>query len=201
MRFLVWLVFLSGGSLAAAEIKGLAWPGLSPDGRTLAFEWLGDLWMGPVEGGVATRVIESPAKEAYPQFTPDGKRLVFSSERTGSTQIWSSDLEGGDLRQHSHHTEGNVLEAVSWDGDFAIARGERAESGYRPTRLLRVNLKDDARELPLFDATAHSVSLSPDGHRVLFCGVGNSCIGKGIVDLERERSTYSMHRKRRSKRS
>ncbi len=181
MRFLVCLLFLCSGSLNAEEvgIKGLAWPGLSRDGREVAFEWLGDIWVGPVEGGEARRVIKSPAKEAYPQFTSDGKRLVFSSERTGSAQVWSSDPDGGNLRQHTHHTEGNVLEAVSADGNFAIARGERGASGYKPVRLLRVDLRKDARQVPLFDATAHSVSVSPDGHGILFCRGGEQLYRKG----------------------
>lgn len=160
-------------------ISGLAWPALSPDGREIAFEWLNDLWIAPSVGGEAKRIVKHPAREAYPQFTPDGKRLVFSSERSGSAQIYSVAVDGGDLRMHSNHSEGNILEAVSPDGAFALARGERDRGGYRPFRLVKVDLKNDVRERLLFDATAHSASISSDGGRFLFCRGGEQLYRKG----------------------
>lgn len=161
------------------EIRGMAWPALSPDGKTLAFEWLNDIWLAPTRGGDAIRVVTSPEREAYPKFTPDGKRLVFCSERTGSSQIWSIKIDGNDLKQHSDHSEGYVLEGISPDSRIAIARGERASSGYKPFRPLRVSLVDRRRELRLFDATAHSISVSPDGERYLFCEGGEQLYRKG----------------------
>lgn len=147
----------------------MAWPALSPDGEMLAFEWLNDIWLAPAKGGEAKRVVKHSSQSAYPDFTPDGKRLVFSSDRSGSVQIYSVKLDGRDLQKHSENTEGNALEAISPDGTYALVRGERERSGYKPTRILKIALKKDSRELPLFDATAHSVSISPDGKRVLFC--------------------------------
>jgi len=167
----ILLLFFLSQALHAekTEISAMAWPALSPDGGTLAFEWLNDIWLAPGNGGEAKRVVKHSSRSAYPDFTPDGKRLVFSSDRSGSVQLYSVKTDGSDLRKHSDNTEGNILEAVSPDGTYALVRGERERSGFKPFRILKTALKKDSRELPLFDATAHSVSISPDGEKVLFC--------------------------------
>jgi tricorn protease len=154
------------------EIRGYITSALSPDGKTLAFEWLNDLWMVSSAGGDAVRVVKDPARDAYPRFSVDGKRLVFSSERTGTLQVYSVKLDGTDLFQHSDHTEGNYVESVSPDGKYVIARGLRSRSGFRAYRLMKIDLKQQARENLLFDATAHSAAISPDGGKVLFCREG-----------------------------
>ena len=176
MRFLavavIFILIHLGHAAEPTEIRGIVWSAVSPDGEKVAFEWLNDLWLASARGGDAVRLAKHPARDAYPKFSPDGSRLVFASERTGSLQVHSMKLDGSDVRQHSDHTEGNILEAVSPDGSYAIARGLRHASGYKPFRLVKVDLRQDARELLLFDATAHSVSISPDGSRFLFCRGG-----------------------------
>lgn len=176
MRFLaaavIIFLFNFGKAAEPTEIKGIVWSTVSPDGNRVVFEWLNDLWLAPSAGGEAKQLTHDPARDGYPKFSPDGKRLIYASEKTGSLQIHSMKLDGSDLKQHSDHTEGNILEAVSPDGTYAIARGLRYASGYKPFRLMKVDLTQDSRELMLFDATAHSVSISPDGSKFLFCRGG-----------------------------
>lgn len=176
MRFLaitvIGMMFQWVSASEPFEIRGYITSALSPDGKTLAFEWSNDLWMVPSEGGDAVRVVKDPARDAYPRFSADGKRLVFSSERTGSLQVHSVKLDGTDLVQHSDHTEGNYVESVSPDGKYVIARGLRSRSGFRAYRLMKIDLERQSRENLLFDATAHSAAISPDGRKVLFCREG-----------------------------
>jgi tricorn protease len=167
------------GIAGETPVRGIAWPALSPDGGTLAFEWLNDIWLAPSTGGEAVRVVGEPSREAYPKFSPDGERLYFGSERTGAVQVYSVRLDGSDLQMHSHNTEGNILEAISPDGKTAITRGVRDSSGYEPFRLSKIDLTADSRELELFDATAHSASVSPDGKRFLFCRGGEQLYRSG----------------------
>ncbi|MBG7606686.1 MAG: PD40 domain-containing protein [Verrucomicrobia bacterium] len=178
------LLFSSVHGLAAKgeetqEIRGLAWSALSHDGKLLAFEWLNDIWTAPAEGGKAQRIVKHSAREAYPKFASEGTRLVFCSERTGSAQIYSVKVDGSDLQLHSNHSEGYVLESISSDGRVAVAKGLRGNSGYKPYRPLLVDLSDDSRELELFDATAHSISVSPEGKRYLFCQGGEPLYRSG----------------------
>lgn len=183
MRFLAVVVFMFlptlSGAAGKTEIRAIAWPALSPDGETIAFEWLNDIWLAPSSGGDAMRLVKHDSREAYPKFTPDGKRIVFCSERTGAGQVFSVEIDGSDIRQHSDHSEGHVLESISPDGAYAITRGLRWESGYKPERLLKIDLTRDSREIELFAATADSVSVAADGKRFLFCRDGEQLYRKG----------------------
>ena len=76
---------------AAVPIHLIAAPAVSPDGKSMAFEWAEDLWTASTDGGEAKRLVKNPGRDAYPKFTPDGKRIVFSSDRTGSMQVFSMD--------------------------------------------------------------------------------------------------------------
>jgi Tol biopolymer transport system component len=83
---------------------------LSPDGQTLVFDMLGDLYSLPVAGGTATRLTSGLAFDAQPRFSPDGKRLVFVSDRSGGDNVWMMSLDGKDTVQV---TKGNNADFVS----------------------------------------------------------------------------------------
>ncbi len=152
---------------------------VSPDGATLAFEWDRDIWTASADGGDAKRVVDDPARDDFPKFSRDGKRIVFSSDRTGSMQIYSIPMNGGEATRHSWNTEGSELDCLSPDGRHALVHGIREFPGSRATRLLEIDLTADRRERRLFDAEAHSAVWSPDGTRVLFCRGGEALYRKG----------------------
>ncbi|MEO5912976.1 MAG: S41 family peptidase [Luteolibacter sp.] len=154
-------------------------PAVSADGKSMVFEWINDLWTASTDGGEAVCVEHNPARDTYPQFTPNGKRIVFSSGRTGSMQIFSIPAGGGEAIQHTHQTQGNELECLSPDGSHAITRGIRERSGFRATSLFTINLTTEEREQRLFDATGDEASWSPDGTRVLFSTGGEQLYRKG----------------------
>ena len=72
---------------------------LSPDGKTIVFELLGDLYTLPVEGGKATRITSGQAFDAQPHYSPDGKNIVFISDRSESNNVWVVDADGTHPRQ------------------------------------------------------------------------------------------------------
>jgi len=157
---------------AATLVRMVERPALSPDGKTIIFEWLDGLWRASVEGGEAVRLTEHAAQDTRPQFTPDGQRLVFSSNRSGSFQVYSMAASGGDVTQHSFHSEGGLLECLSADGKRAIISGSREHTGPNASRLLEVDLTRVRRERCLFDAYATAAAYSPEGGRLLFCRGG-----------------------------
>lgn len=96
---------------------------VSPDGRTIAFSLLGDLYLLPAEGGAARRITSGTAYDVEPRFSPDGTRLAFASDRGGIENLWTSNLEGGDLRQVSQEKDLTVSSpAWSPDGDYLVGR-------------------------------------------------------------------------------
>lgn len=145
----------------------------------MVFEWSEDLWTASIDGGEAKRIVQNPARDANPRFSRDGKRLVFSSNRSGSLQIHSIPVAGGTPLQHTYHTEGNELECLSPDGKCALVRGVRDRPGTQSTQLMEIDLTTDRRERRLFDAAGHSAAWSPDGKSVLFCRGGEQLYRKG----------------------
>ncbi|MDQ3169491.1 MAG: amidohydrolase, partial [Acidobacteriota bacterium] len=99
---------------------------VSPDGRTLVFDLMGDIYTMPVEGSgtsQATRLLGGPAFEMQPRFSPDGTRIAFSSDRGGLWNIWTMDVNGGDLKQVSREQRW-FINSPTWapDGRFIFAR-------------------------------------------------------------------------------
>jgi Tol biopolymer transport system component len=71
---------------------------VSPDGKTIVFDLLGDLYTIPIGGGSATRITSGSGFDGQPRFSPDGKAIVFVSDRTGSENLWLVDPDGQHVR-------------------------------------------------------------------------------------------------------
>jgi Tol biopolymer transport system component/imidazolonepropionase-like amidohydrolase len=99
---------------------------VSPDGRRLVFDLLGDIYIMPIDGSgtsPATRLTSGPVFDMQPRFSPDGKRIAICSDRDGLWNIWTIDLEGKDARQVSRERRWFVNSpAWSPDGTYIYAR-------------------------------------------------------------------------------
>ena len=96
---------------------------VSPDGKLIAFDMLGDIYTMPIAGGTPTRVAEGLPYEMQPQFSPDGKRITFTSDRGGGDNIWIMNVDGSNKQQVTKETF-RLLNEPSWspDGRFIAAR-------------------------------------------------------------------------------
>lgn len=105
---------------------------VSPDGNTIVFDMLGDIYSIPVTGGHATLLLGGMAYEGQPRFSPDGSRIAFTSDRDGCDNIWTMNPDGTDLKAITKEKERQTSNAI-WtpDGSYIIARKH-----YRNTRSL-----------------------------------------------------------------
>lgn len=89
---------------------------VAPDGRTLLFDLLGDIYRLGIEGGQAVPLITGDAFETQPAFSPDGQSIAFVSDRDGSENLWVADADGGNARALSDDTEA-VFVDPAWSSD------------------------------------------------------------------------------------
>src|SRR5438067_6314579 len=72
---------------------------ISPDGKTLVFDLLGDIYSLPMTGGAATAITTGMAFDGQPRYSPDGKWIAFTSDKDGAENVWIMNLETKELRQ------------------------------------------------------------------------------------------------------
>ncbi len=175
------LLALVSTALAQRPIRLAESPALSPDGKTLAFTYEGEIWSVPTDGGAARLLTRHPARDKQPAFSPDGKELAFISDRLDGSQVHIMSAEGGPPRQVTFHTEGYSLGGYYPDGQSLLVSARRDHDWYsrRTPRFYRVNLDTRAAEELLFDGYGQDGSLSPDGKSILFTREGEAWWRKG----------------------
>ncbi|WP_324073750.1 MAG: amidohydrolase family protein [Erythrobacter sp.] len=96
---------------------------VSPDGQTLAFTLLGDIYTMPITGGTPTRISEGLSWDVQPRFSPDGTRIAFTSDRGGGDNIWVMNRDGSDKRQVTKE-DFRLLNQPAWspDGRYIAAK-------------------------------------------------------------------------------
>ena len=96
---------------------------VSPDGKTIAFDLLGDIYTLPIAGGTPTRIAAGLPYETQPRFSPDGRRIAFTSDRGGGDNIWIMNANGSDKRQLTKE-DFRLLNQPTWspDGRFIVAK-------------------------------------------------------------------------------
>jgi imidazolonepropionase-like amidohydrolase/Tol biopolymer transport system component len=96
---------------------------ISPDGETLVFDLLGDIYTMPMSGGKATKITSDIAWQMQPRFSPDGKHIAFTSDQGGGDNIWIMDVNGENQTAVTDETF-RLLNSPAWspDGDYLVAR-------------------------------------------------------------------------------
>ena len=105
---------------------------VSPDGEQIIFDLLGDLYLMPITGAhgnkAPRKLTSGVAWDMQPRFSPDGKTIAFTSDRTGKNKkagdnIWTIDVDGENATQVTQETY-RLLNGPAWsaDGDYIVAR-------------------------------------------------------------------------------
>jgi eukaryotic-like serine/threonine-protein kinase len=144
---------------------------LSPDGKRVAIDRRDrkagsfDLWMLELVTGVSSRITFDPANDRDPVFSPDGKQIVFSSDRTGQKLLYRKTIGGGPEEVLGKSSEQNIPEI--WLKDGSVLFGNQAGKKYfllppgggEPTLLYQS------------DFTVDEPALSPDGKWIAYGSV------------------------------
>lgn len=96
---------------------------VSPDGETLAFDLLGDIYLLPISGGEARAIDSGLSWSMQPRFSPDGSHISYTSDAGGGDNIWIMNADGSNKRQLTHE-DFRLLNNAFWspDGDYLAAR-------------------------------------------------------------------------------
>ncbi|RJL34340.1 amidohydrolase family protein [Bailinhaonella thermotolerans] len=147
------------GATAVRQAKGIASPVLSRDGRQVAFRALNALWVLPV-GGVPRKVVDDGYFASDPDFTPDGRSLVYVSDRAGTANLWRLDLATGESERLTDAPDAQLTPRVSPDGT-KIAYQDEAGAVW----VLDTASRTTAQVLPALYQPGRP-SWSPDGRRL-----------------------------------
>jgi len=110
---------------ANIDVTSGTWMSLdvSPDGKTLAFDLLGDIYTLPINGGEASALMTDIAWQMQPRFSPDGKHIAFTSDEDGGDNLWIMNRDGTNGKAVSKE-EFRLLNSPAWspDGNYLIGR-------------------------------------------------------------------------------
>ena len=148
---------------------------VAPDGRTLVFDLLGDLYTLPIEGGEAKVLAGGRDWDQMPRFSPDGKKVAFISDRDGTMNLWVMNADGSEPKVLSKERT-NQMRSPAWtpDGRFVVAYKSVSGSG---SGQYQYHI-DGGSGFKVDSANGTGAAFSPDG-RFLFFSQG------GIRRLDR----------------
>jgi len=96
---------------------------VSPDGQTVVFDLLGDLYSVPIGGGEATSLTSGMAWDFQPVFSPDGTKIAFTSDRAGGDNLWIMEVASGEFTQVTTESF-RLLNGPAWhpSGEYLVGR-------------------------------------------------------------------------------
>ncbi len=149
---------------------------VSPDGETVLFDLLGHLYTVPVEGGTAKAITSGMSFNSQPRYSPDGKHIVFVSDRSGADNLWIADSDGSNPKALTSEEHAMfVSPAWSPDGEYVLVSRKKPHfykstyelweydlNGGSGVQITKSNVNDATPPEKWHNALG--VAPSPDGH-------------------------------------
>lgn len=172
-RFLLAIVLpfttalLPARATAQEPIRFARTPDISPDGKTVAFSYLGDIWTVEAIGGVARPVTMHEAHDINPVFSPDGRWIAFSSNRFGQYDVFVVSAVGGKPKRLTFDSAPDMVTGWTPDGKGIVFTSPRSTAYPSNAECYVVPFDGGAeRKLPLFEAK--EAYFAPTGNAVAF---------------------------------
>jgi Tol biopolymer transport system component/DNA-binding winged helix-turn-helix (wHTH) protein len=163
----------------------------TPDGKIIYERNDGDIWIINQEGGEQRQLTNNPFRDIYPRVSPDGRYVFFTSNRTGSSQVWRMNIDGTNQIQLTKYG-GGYPEFVTPDGKWVYFLSGLHQNLWRvPT--------DGGEEKQVLDGTLYDATLSPHGNLLayIFRGKGGeNQLKLAVANLEDQKvlKTFSATR-------
>lgn len=156
----------TASAMAQSDPLWMRFPAISPDGKTVAFSYKGDIWSVPANGGQARQITTNPAYDAYPVWSPDSRQIAFASSREGSMDIYVVGRDGGTPRRVT--TDSGDEYPMAWRNDSTIML--KASIMPKATSIMFANfsqvyeVSDKGGRMRLFsDIPMEDISVGNDG--------------------------------------
>ncbi len=153
-------------SASGAEVIYARYPALSPDGGTIAFSYRGDIWTVPASGGDATRLTDHEADDIMPHFSPDGKSLLFSSDRFNNYDVFVIPAEGGEARQLTFNTSSDYPTGWFPNSDSILIVSNR--ESWSDVFKMSIDGGMPIKMTGYYWCYEYDASISPDGRYLLY---------------------------------
>ena len=161
-RVFTWDDRDGGQEQVSAPARGYTAPHLSPDGARVAFHDTGgdqDIWVWDFERETATRLTFDPGFDGYPIWTPDGRRIIFSSSRDGEETLYARAADGtGDVERLTE--SGGRPRSISPDGKRIVFT---PSGGSNDLHVLSLDGDRGSEPLVVADGAQFAAAISPDG--------------------------------------
>jgi Tol biopolymer transport system component len=148
---------------------------VSPDGRTIIFELLGDLYQLPIHGGEARCIVCGLPFDSQPTYSPDGSMIAFISDRSGNDNLWIAQADGSHPRPLSTLTDNSVFISPAWSSDGKSVYVSRFNPDINAFQLFRFSLDGSPSEQLTF---AKSTPTTPKPYRYSALGAAPSPDGR-----------------------
>lgn len=171
--------------MAGTQSPFVRFPAIDNSGTKIAFSYQGDIWIVPFSGGRAYRLTIHEAYERNPVFSPDGDKIVFSSNRFGNNDIFTINVAGGNLERVTWNSSEDLVSCWSKNNKIIFESSRNYRQVEWERELLTVSHKGGTPTL-LMNSFGSGAVVSPDGKFIAFV--------KGACRIAREAYKGSANR-------
>ncbi len=171
MKKLLFITLFSAASLlwqtayGQVDARMLQYPDVSQN--QITFYYGGDLWIAPIEGGVASKLTNAKGQEVLPRFSPDGSQIAFSGNYNGNLDIYVIPSEGGMPVRLTHHGMPDRISDWYPDGKKILYTSSMESGRQRYSQFYAESVKGGMPEkLPV--PYGEFGSISPDGKMIAY---------------------------------
>ena len=159
-------------STTPRKTLGIVRPVISPDGSQIAFAAVGDIYVMPTNGGAATNLTNDAALDTDPSWSPDGRSLVYSSDKDSThLQLWIRDIGGGgQVRRVTNLTTQPQGASFSPDGKRIVFFN--VDGMWRVAEMSILDI-DSGKVMRIHESLPQpgTPTWSPDGKRIALAGI------------------------------